>query len=294
MYSSFDIYLNLSVECETRQLKMRKHRNLTSHSFIFWQLLLCYWTLPLSLELTCSFSLSHSLVLCLSVCLQLKATAESMLMLTSASWESRCLRLINATRTSLRSLIYLLNCYAYISTNTHTHMHINTYWCKAMNCEQTTKKTKKSIANEIDTKEAQEAEEVEEEASKPEEGKQEGKRERTRQKFRFSSCQAANGTAYVAHRQEGVVNFSVLKRGVERRVHEILKLRQACCRKCGKRKMILPWVVCAVGCNSNLNHRHRVYVIYNICYIILYIEYIIYIYMCTYCTWENLKILMKF
>lgn len=45
-------------------------------------------------------------------------------------------------------------------------MYINTYWCKAMNCEQTTKKTKKSIANEIDTKEAQEADEVEEEASK--------------------------------------------------------------------------------------------------------------------------------
>lgn len=38
-----------------------------------------------------SLSLSISLARCLSVCLQLKATAESMLMLTSASWESRCL-----------------------------------------------------------------------------------------------------------------------------------------------------------------------------------------------------------
>lgn len=112
-----------------------------------------------------SLSLSiHSLVVCQSV--------YSWRLQLSRCWcwrqlrgsPAACCRVINAAlRSSLRSLIYLLNCYAYISP--YTHVYINTYWCKAMNCEQTTKKTKKSIANKIHTKEA---EEVEEEASKRE------------------------------------------------------------------------------------------------------------------------------
>lgn len=145
---------------------MRKQRNFTSQNFIFWQLLLCYWTLPLSLELALSLPLylTRSLVVCQSV--------YSWRLQLSRCWcwrqlrgsPAACCRLINAAlRSSLRSLIYLLNCYAYISP--YTHVYINTYWCKAMNCEQTTKKTKKSIANKIHTKEA---EEVEEEASKRE------------------------------------------------------------------------------------------------------------------------------
>lgn len=188
---------------------MRKHRNLTSHNFIFWQLLcvieLCLCRLN-SLTLFVSLSLSHSLTRCLSVCLQLKATAESMLMLTSASWESRCLRLINAARSSVAFIdlfIKLLCIHKYI----HTHVYISTYILVQGNELRADDQENKEVHTEQNrhkrsTRSRRSGGRRSKQARRRQTGGQADKRERTRQKFRFSSCQAANGTAYVAHRQE--------------------------------------------------------------------------------------------
>lgn len=143
----------------------------------------------------------------------------------------------------------------------YVRTYIHTYWYKAMNCEQTTKKTKKSTAripsrqrteqtNEMDTKEAQQ-----EEASKQEGGQV--KKEQREQGKSFAFHLARRLTVHrsidVCHDSQarGVVSFSVLKSAERSVVHAILKLMQkslnkakfknrfeykiqAYCRKCGK------------------------------------------------------------
>lgn len=115
----------------------RKYRNSTC--FIIIIIFFDNYFCVIELCLCCLNSLARCLPLCLSVCSaegysSCCQPAASLLMLTSASWESRCLRrLINAVCTSLRSLIYLLNCYAYISTTytcmytPHTYTFIHMY-----------------------------------------------------------------------------------------------------------------------------------------------------------------------